>query len=205
MGVLSELYQVASLGTDPAFKGTDGLKLGMKYSLEMREKLFSQGRSQPMSSDPQVFAEELLRMEKVWHSLSSDVLGQALRSEDVPQRPKAQASHPEAGNSNTEPSPVSDVRCLMHALKFCGQKSCKRLHTCSFCDGAECNSQPGYLPWHLGRLKQPRSIVATRPDNQQGRNSAAGAGGKGRARSRSRSRSRRCRQSPDRQAEARRR
>ena len=66
LGVLSEVYQVASLGADPSFKGDEGLRIGMNYSGMQRQKLFKQTRSKPMSADPDLFAAELARIEQGW-------------------------------------------------------------------------------------------------------------------------------------------
>lgn len=124
MGALSELYQIAALGADPAFKGDEGFRLGAHYSTLFREKLFKQSRTQPLSSEPGVFSMELAQPERVWLTRSEEITAAASRAVAVSANPGAAKSNSAAGGR--------EVCCLFHGMGKCQQRNCKRSMECPY-------------------------------------------------------------------------
>ena len=158
-GVLNELFQVASLGTDDSFFGDEGMKVGMQHSSMLRERAYRSTRAEPLSKDVASFPDDLLKLEDMWRGRNEGTVLAARRALakgqplDLGDLPGEQAAGSQAGGGV----------CLWFALRKRTQKSCKRAHTCPFCAGTDCCSKEGYLAWHLGQLKNPRSIVLASP------------------------------------------
>ena len=152
MGLLSELYQVASIAADPTVPADQAFAMGMHYSIQMRDKLRTHTRSSPLAADS-TFMDELRTMEKVWHARSEETLSAVTRGLGPTRR--------SAGSGTDEHKVTKDV-CFFYGMSHCAQHGCKgtkRSHVCPFCQGSRCGSKPGYLEWHLNDLSAPRTIV----------------------------------------------
>ena len=155
MGVLNELYQVASLGAEETFCGDEGIRVGLAYSAFLRDRASKRTRATPLSKEPGVFAEDLADVEKMWHTRSEDAVTAARRT--------LIASGPinlEPEGGRRQPLPTAELQCLWYGIRNCSQKSCKRSHTCPYCNGTDCQSKEGYIEYHLGKLKTPRTMVS---------------------------------------------
>ena len=181
---MSEMGLALSTALDEHLAPRDAERVAVRYSLDARkllEDFASTNPIKPGQSGEESFDSAMAlfgRRDQTLFLGARDALGVQNRAQtggtSGRRGPEAAGA---AGAAGGAASGKKESACLRHASSSCNaSKACQHSHICPFCAGAECGSRPGYMKFHLGKLRHPLALVP--------------AGQRGRSRSRSRSRGR---------------
>ena len=184
--LISELGIALEIALEPSLAVRDAEVMAIKYSERVRKLLHTASLSESLPADPtsESFKASMavfLKRDPALFAETRDSLGiQTVRPQQGAQRASQPAGNPQGSQSDA---------CLRFATADApecasGNRTCTYAHVCPYCAGAKCGNRPGYLSFHLGKLRTPLQLV-----RQRGAQHAPGRGS-GPARSRSRSRSR---------------
>ena len=186
--LLSELGLALEVALEPSLTTTDAATMAVKYTERVRQLLHDASLSEAHSveDDPAAYKAALgvfLRRDPALFAETRDSLGiQTVR-------PKQQGGSGASIGTAFAPAAQQGV-CLRFATSETPEcansgKACAYSHVCPFCIGDKCNNRPGYLHYHVCRLRTPLQLVAKKAAQQLERQPRADRQRRSRSRSRS--------------------